>query len=60
MVFDWLSAAQRLRAMAQTGLTYTEGKFDRLRYEELQELSHAMLSELLAAPPAVIRESFAL
>lgn len=60
MVFDWLAAAQRLRAMAQTGLTYTEGKFDRLRYEELQELSHAMLAELLAAPPAVIGETFAL
>ena len=60
MAFDWLAAAQRLRAMAQTGLTYTEGRFDRLRYEELQELSHAMLAELLTAHPAAIRELFAL
>ncbi|MEY2932726.1 MAG: hypothetical protein RL033_3475 [Pseudomonadota bacterium] len=60
MAFDWLAAAQRLRAMAQTGLTYTEGRFDRLRYEELQELSHAMLAELLVSEPAVIREAFAL
>lgn len=60
MAFDWLAAAERLRAMAQTGLTYTEGRFDRLRYEELQELSHAMLAALLAAQPAVIRELFAL
>ena len=60
MAFDWLAAAQRLRAMAQTGLTYTEGKFDRLRYEELQELSHAMLAELLVQEPATIRDAFAL
>lgn len=60
MAFDWLAAAQRLRAMAQTGLTYTEGRFDRMRYEELQELSHAMLAELLAREPATIREAFAI
>ncbi|MEY4547410.1 MAG: hypothetical protein RL685_3605 [Pseudomonadota bacterium] len=60
MAFDWLAAAQRLRAMAQTGLTYTEGRFDRLRYEELQELSHAMLAQLLVSEPAVIRDTFAL
>ncbi len=60
MALDWLAVAQRLRAMAQTGLTYSEGRFDRLRYEELRELSQAMLAELLAAEPAVIREAFAL
>jgi ADP-ribose pyrophosphatase YjhB (NUDIX family) len=60
MAFDWLAAAQRLRAMAQTGLTYTEGRFDRQRYEELREMSHAMLAELLVCPPATIRDAFAL
>src|SRR5512147_389177 len=59
MAFDWLAAAQRLRAMAQTGLTYSEGHFDRERYEELREISHAMLAELLERSPASIREAFA-
>jgi len=44
--------------MAQTGLTYSEGRFDRERYEELQELSHAMLAELLQRSPASISEVF--
>jgi ADP-ribose pyrophosphatase YjhB (NUDIX family) len=60
MAFDWLAAAQRLRAMAQTGLTYAEGRFDRQRYEELREMSHAMLAELLERTPASVREAFAL
>jgi ADP-ribose pyrophosphatase YjhB (NUDIX family) len=60
MAFDWLAAAQRLRAMAQTGLTYSEGRFDRQRYEELQELSHAMLAELLQSTPQAVREAHAL
>jgi ADP-ribose pyrophosphatase YjhB (NUDIX family) len=58
MALDWLAAAQRLRAMAQTGLTYSEGRFDRERYEELRELSHAMLAELLDRTPAQISEAF--
>jgi ADP-ribose pyrophosphatase YjhB (NUDIX family) len=59
MDFDWLAAAQRLRAMAQTGLTYAEGRFDRERYEEMREMSHAMLAELLERSPAVIAQAFA-
>jgi ADP-ribose pyrophosphatase YjhB (NUDIX family) len=58
MALDWLAAAQRLRAMAQTGLTYSEGRFDRERYEELREISHAMLAELLDRTPAQISEAF--
>lgn len=58
MALDWLAAAQRLRAMAQTGLTYTKGRFDRERYEELRELSHVMLAELLERPPEHITEAF--
>lgn len=46
--------------MAQTGLTYSEGRFDRERYEELRELSHAMLAELLERSPASISEVFSI
>ena len=58
MALDWLATAQRLRAMAQTGLTYSQGRFDRERYEELREMSHAMLAELLERTPEQISEAF--
>jgi ADP-ribose pyrophosphatase YjhB (NUDIX family) len=60
MSFDWFAAAQRLRAMAQTGLAYSQGHFDRERYEEMRELSHAMLAELLARPPAAVTQFYEL
>lgn len=60
MTFDWLAAAQRLRAIAQTGLTYTKDRFDQERYEELTAMSHGMLAALLERTPASIAEAFAL
>ena len=60
MSFDWLAAAQRLRAMAQTGLTYSENRFDIERYRELEQLSHAMLAELLSSTPAAMTALYAL
>jgi ADP-ribose pyrophosphatase YjhB (NUDIX family) len=60
MSFDWLGAAQRLRAMAQTGLEYSENRFDIERYRELERLSHSMLAELLSSTPAGITELYAL
>jgi ADP-ribose pyrophosphatase YjhB (NUDIX family) len=60
MPFDWLAAAQRLRAIAQTGLTYTKDRFDLERYEELTAMSHEMLAALLERTPASIAEAFAL
>ncbi|HTV18205.1 MAG TPA: NUDIX hydrolase N-terminal domain-containing protein [Polyangiaceae bacterium] len=59
MSFDWLVAAQRLRAMAQTGLTYSKDRFDLERYRELTAIAQAMLSELLLSPPAAVAEAFA-
>jgi ADP-ribose pyrophosphatase YjhB (NUDIX family) len=60
MSFDWMLAAQRLRAMAQTGLTYSENRFDLERYRELDQLALAMLGELLSSTPASVAEAFAL
>jgi ADP-ribose pyrophosphatase YjhB (NUDIX family) len=60
MSFDWLEAAQRLRAIAQTGLTYSENRFDIERYHELEQLSHSMLAELLSSTPAAMAELYAL
>src|SRR3984893_9614223 len=40
---QWLSIARELRALAQTGLTFTADRFDRQRYERVRELAGAML-----------------
>jgi len=40
----WLSVARELRALAQTGLAFTEDRFDRQRYLRLRELSAEMLA----------------
>jgi ADP-ribose pyrophosphatase YjhB (NUDIX family) len=60
MSFDWLVAAQRLRAMAQTGLTYSQDRFDLERYRELTTIAERMLAELLLQPPDRVSEAFAL
>lgn len=36
--------AQRLQALAQSGLTYSDNIFDKERYETLQEISYELLS----------------
>jgi ADP-ribose pyrophosphatase YjhB (NUDIX family) len=41
---QWLSMAQELRAIAQTGLTFTADRFDRLRYERIRELAATMVA----------------
>jgi len=40
-----LRIARELRAIAQTGLTFTTDRFDRQRYERLRELAAVMLAE---------------
>ncbi|SAL25276.1 NUDIX hydrolase [Caballeronia telluris] len=41
-----LEQARRLLALAQTGLHYTEGAFDKERYQEIAAIAHAQLGEL--------------
>ena len=41
---QWLSMAQELRAIAQTGLTFAADRFDRLRYERIRELAATMVA----------------
>jgi ADP-ribose pyrophosphatase YjhB (NUDIX family) len=60
MTFNWLDSAQRLRAIAQTGLTYSKERFDRQRYDELTQMAEAMLAALLAQTPEIITRAFAL
>lgn len=42
---DWLKWAMEIQAIAQAGLAYTDGVYDRERYERLREISAEMLSK---------------
>jgi ADP-ribose pyrophosphatase YjhB (NUDIX family) len=52
---QWLSIARELRAIAQTGLTFTTDRFDRQRYERVRELAGSMLALGSGADYGVIR-----
>ena len=39
----WLDWTRRLQAIAQTGLAYTEGVYDRERYRDIQEIAAEIL-----------------
>lgn len=41
----WLSIAREVRALAQTGLTFTLDRFDRQRYLRLQELAAQLMAQ---------------
>jgi len=41
---QWLVIGRELRAIAQTGLTFTKDRFDRQRYERLRELAATLLA----------------
>jgi len=56
---DWLRWAQRIQAIAQTGLTYASDPFDRERYEELRGIAVEMAARELAVPPEEVRVAFA-
>jgi ADP-ribose pyrophosphatase YjhB (NUDIX family) len=47
---DWLGIAQRLQALAHTGLTFAESHFDQERYQEIQDLSLHMMANLTGEP----------
>jgi len=41
---QWLRIARELRAIAQTGLTFSADRFDRQRYERVRELAGSLLA----------------
>jgi ADP-ribose pyrophosphatase YjhB (NUDIX family) len=51
-VLEW---ARKVQAIAQNGLTFSRDPFDRARYQELVELTAAMLATELEAPLATVR-----
>jgi hypothetical protein len=40
----WISLAQRIQAIAQTGLTYSQGPYDTERYGELAAIAASMIA----------------
>jgi ADP-ribose pyrophosphatase YjhB (NUDIX family) len=55
----WLRFAQRIQAIAQTGLTYAGDPYDRERYEELRRIAAEMAVTSLDAPGEDVRVAFA-
>lgn len=54
----WRESLKRLRAIAQTGQTYTRDPYDRERYEELEDMALTLLARLLDSPPEVVRSVY--
>jgi len=55
---DIFSLLDELRAIAQNGLQFTSGEYDRERYERLMELTTQTYAELLQAPDETMRARF--
>ena len=55
----WLAWTRRIAAIAQNGLTYSEGAFDLERYHELRRISAEMMGAYTDTPPERIAELFA-
>ncbi|MGB9434975.1 MAG: NUDIX hydrolase [Candidatus Acidiferrum sp.] len=51
---QWLTWARRLQAIAQSGLTYSQDKFDVQRYHEIR----AIAAEMLTTPSALASADF--
>lgn len=58
MSLKWLEWAQKLQAIAQNGLTYTENPFDIDRYQQIQQVAAEMMATYAEAEPAYILDLF--
>lgn len=54
----WRESLKRLRAIAQTGQTYTKDPYDLERYQELEAMALSLLARLLDSPPEVVRSVY--
>jgi hypothetical protein len=48
---QWLTWAREIQAIAQTGLAFSPGQFDRERYERLRALAFAMTGAYTGESP---------
>lgn len=54
----WRENLKRLRAIAQTGQTYTKDPYDLERYDEIEQMTLALLAKLLDSPPEVLKSVY--
>jgi len=59
METKWLDWAQRLQAIAQTGLAYSPGQYDLERYEAVREIAAEIMADGSGAAVPAIRDLFA-
>ena len=55
----WLRLAERVQAIAQTGLAYARDPYDRERYEELRGIAVEMAASGLGVPGTEVKVAFA-
>jgi len=55
----WLRFAERVQAIAQTGLAYASDPYDRERYQELRAIAVEMAASGLGLPAADVKVAFA-
>jgi len=56
--YDWLKLARRLQSIAQAGLTFTEGPYDKERYRELMEISATLVTEFTGKTFETVHDLF--
>ncbi|MBT32522.1 MAG: ADP-ribose pyrophosphatase [Thalassobius sp.] len=59
MALNWIEVAKRIQAIAQNGLTFSEGMYDIDRYEELRDISVKIMAEISEEPVEKVKELFA-
>jgi len=60
MIPDWLHWAQQLQAIAQNGLTYALGDYDRERYQQIRDIANQILEAQTGEPAARFEAAFAM
>ncbi|SFN41220.1 ADP-ribose pyrophosphatase YjhB, NUDIX family [Izhakiella capsodis] len=55
---DPIALAQKLQALAQSGLTFSQDQFDIERYEQLRALAAQLMAEQFSADPLQVQSSF--
>lgn len=56
----WVEWVQRLQALSQSGLTYTESAFERERYEQIREIAAEIAAAHSGERLEVVRELFSM
>jgi ADP-ribose pyrophosphatase YjhB (NUDIX family) len=58
MSFQWIEWAQKLQAIAQTGLTYSTSPFDSDRYHQINEIAAELMAAGTQTEPSYVLDLF--